>query len=188
MKRCRGKNLKIFPRKCSLSPVFEKCHFPWKKPPFCFSDVFHRKTPTPTCLRRTERENRGFRTLNDAVLRASLIPTSRLLCIITCHTSSLFYVTACHMTRCIVKTAAPILFRAVVSSCKASQIFFHILILRKASIMSPMCSGCGGRAFEPHCSAPRERHDESRVFLFSQIFHIPTWQVGNIVLQCLLIR
>ena len=29
-------------------------------------------------------------------------------------------------------------------------------------------------AFEPHCSAPRERHDESRVFLFSQIFHIPT--------------
>ena len=52
----------------------------------------------------------------------------------------------------------------------------------------PMCSGCGGRAFEPHCSAPRERHDESRVFLFSQIFHIPTWQVGNLVLQCLLIR
>ena len=33
------------------------------------------------------------------------------------------------MTRCIVKTAAPILFGAVVSSCKASQIFFHILIL-----------------------------------------------------------
>ena len=29
-------------------------------------------------------------------------------------------------------------------------------------------------AFEPHGSAPRERHDESRVFLFSQIFHIPT--------------
>lgn len=102
------------------------------------------------------------------------IPTSRLLRIITCHTSSLFYVTACHMTRCIVKTAAPILFGAAVSSCKASQIFFHILILRKASIMSPMCSGCGGRAFESPCSAPRERHDESRVFLFSQIFHIPT--------------
>ena len=34
------------------------------------------------------------------------------------------------MTRCIVKTAAPILFGAVVSSCKASQIFFHILILQ----------------------------------------------------------
>ena len=99
---------------------------------------------------------------------------ARFLRIATCHTSSLFCVTTCHMTSCIIKTAAPILFGAVVSSCKASQIFFHILILRKASIMSPMCSGCGGRAFEPHCSAPRERHDESRVFLFSQIFHIPT--------------
>ena len=29
-------------------------------------------------------------------------------------------------------------------------------------------------ASEPQCSAPRERHDESRVFLFSQFFHIPT--------------
>lgn len=132
------------------------------------------KHPRPPARGGLREKSRGFRTLNDAVLRASLIPTSRLLRIITCHTSSLFYVTACHMTRCIVKTAAPILFGAVVSSCKASQIFFHILILRKASIMSPMCSGCGGRAFEPHCSAPRERHDESRVFLFSQIFHIPT--------------
>ena len=132
------------------------------------------KHPRPPACGGLRGENRGFRTLIDAVLRASLIPTSRLLRIITCHTSSLFYVTACHMTRCIVKTAAPILFGAVVSSCKASQIFFHILILRKASIMSPMCSGCGGRASESHCSAPRERHDESRVFLFSQIFHIPT--------------
>ena len=87
------------------------------------------KHPRPPACGGLRGENRGFRTLNDAVLRASLIPTSRLLCIITCHTSSLFYVTACHMTRCIVKTAAPILFRAVVSSCKASQIFFHILIL-----------------------------------------------------------
>ena len=132
------------------------------------------KHPRPLACGGLRGEIRGFRTLNDAVLRASLIPTSRLLRIITCHTSSLFYVTACHMTRCIVKTAAPILFGAAVSSCKASQIFFHILILRKASIMSPMCSGCGGRAFESPCSAPRERHDESRVFLFSQIFHIPT--------------
>ena len=98
------------------------------------------------------------------------IPTSRLLRIITCHTSSLFYVTACHMTRCIVKTAAPILFGAVVSSCKASQIFFHILILRKASIMSPMCSGCGGRAFEPHCSASRERHNKVVSFSFLNFF------------------
>ena len=119
------------------------------------------KHPRPPACGGLREKNRGFRTLNDAVLRASLIPTSRLLRIITCHTSSLFYVTACHMTRCIVKTAAPILFGAVVSSCKASQIFYHILILRKASIMSPMCSGCGGRAFESHCSAPRERHDES---------------------------
>ena len=154
---------------------------------FLKSVVFHEKSlrfasrmcsigkhPRPPACGGLRGENRGFCTLNDAVLRASLIPTSRLLRIITCHTSSLFYVTACHMTRCIVKTTAPILFGAVVSSCKASQIFFHILILRKASIMSPMCSGCGGRAFESHCSAPRERHDESRVFLFSQIFHIPT--------------
>ena len=132
------------------------------------------KHPRPPACGGLRGENRGFCTLNDAVLRASLIPTSRLLRIITCHTSSLFYVTACHMTRCIVKTTAPILFGAVVSSCKASQIFFHILILRKASIMFPMCSGCGGRASEPHCSGPRERHDESRVVLFSQLFHIPT--------------
>ena len=144
-----------------------------KKPLFCLSDVFHRKTPTPACSRRSERKNRGFRTLNDAVLRASLIPTSRLLRIITCHTSSLFYVTACHMTRCIVKTAAPILFGAVVSSCKASQIFFHILILRKASIMSPMCSGCGG--MRSSRIAPRQENGTTKVvFLFSQIFHIPT--------------
>ena len=160
------------------------------------------KHPRPPDCGGLRGKNRGFRILNDAVLWASLMRvenmidemsdacylehycfrhrlhscslTARFLRIITCHTSSLFYVTACHMTRCIVKTAAPILFGAVVSSCKASQIFFHILILRKASIMSPMCSGCGGRAFESHCSAPRERHDESRVFLFSQIFHIPT--------------
>ena len=93
------------------------------------------------------------------------IPTSRLLRIITCHTSSLFYVTACHMTRCIVKTAAPVLFRAVVSSCKASQIFFHILILRKASIMSPMCSGCGG--MRPSRIAPRQEKDTTKVVSFS---------------------
>ena len=55
MKRFQGKNLKIFLRKCSLSPVSEKCRFPWKKPLFCHSDVFHRKTPTPTRLRRSER-------------------------------------------------------------------------------------------------------------------------------------
>ena len=38
----------------------------------------------------------------------------------------------------------------------------------------PDVLGMWGYASEPHCSAPRERHDESRVFLFSQIFHIPT--------------
>ena len=38
----------------------------------------------------------------------------------------------------------------------------------------PDVLGMWGHASEPHCSAPRERHDESRVFLFSQIFHIPT--------------
>lgn len=123
------------------------------------------KHPRPPACGGLRGENRGFRTLNDAVLRASLIPTSRLLRIITCHTSSLFYVTACHMTRCIVKTAAPILFGAVVSSCKASQIFFHILILRKASIMSPMCSGCGG--MRPSRIAPRQEKDTTKVVSFS---------------------
>ena len=59
---------------------------------------------------------------------------------------------------------------AAVLSCKASQIFFHILILRKASIMSPMCSGCGGRAFEPHCSAPRERLNKVVSFSFLKFF------------------
>ena len=39
---------------------------------------------------------------------------ARFLRIATCHTSSLFYVTACHMARCIVKTAAPI-FRSEVT-------------------------------------------------------------------------
>ena len=38
----------------------------------------------------------------------------------------------------------------------------------------PDVLGMWGHASEPHCSASRERHDESRVFLFSQIFHIPT--------------
>ena len=122
------------------------------------------KHPRPPACGGLRGENRGFRTLNDAVLRASLIPTSRLLRIITCHTSSLFYVTACHMTRCIVKTAAPILFGAVVSSCKASQIFFHILIAEGEHNV-PDVLGMWGHASEPHCSAPRERHDESRVFL-----------------------
>ena len=32
---------------------------------------------------------------------------ARFLRIATCHTSSLFCVTACHMTSCIIKTAAP---------------------------------------------------------------------------------
>ena len=148
--------------------VFPDCTF------LDISNVFHRKTPTPTRLRRTERENRGFRTLIDAVLRASLIPTSRLLRIITCHTSSLFYVTACHMTRCIVKTAAPILFGAVVSSCKASQHILPHSDTAEGEHNVPDVLGMWGHASEPHCSAPRERHDKSRVFLFSQICHIPT--------------
>ena len=93
------------------------------------------------------------------------IPTSRLLRIITCHTSSLFYVTACHMTRCIVKTAAPILFGAVGSSCKASQIFFHILILRKASIMSRCARDA--EAVRSSRIAPRQENGTTKVVSFS---------------------
>ena len=146
------------------------------------------KHPRPPARGSLRGKNRGFRTLIDAVLKASLIPTSRLLCIITCHTSSLFYVTACHMTRCIVKTAAPILFGAVVSSCKASQHILPHSDTAEGEHNVPDVLGMWGHASEPHCSAPRERHDKSRVIPFSQIFHIPTWQVGNLVLQCLLIR
>ena len=123
------------------------------------------KHPRPPACGGLRGENRGFRTLNDAVLRASLIPTSRLLRIITCHTSSLFYVTACHMARCIVKTAAPILFGAVVSSCKASQIFFHILILRKASIMSRCARDA--EAVRPSRIAPRQENGTTKVVSFS---------------------
>lgn len=125
------------------------------------------KHPRPPACGGLRGENRGFRTLNDAVLRASLIPTSRLLRIITCHTSSLFYVTACHMTRCIVKTTAPILFGAVVSSCKASQIFFHILILRKASIMSRCARDVGACVRAALLRAKRTARRKSCLSLFS---------------------
>ena len=55
---------------------------------------------------------------------------ARFLRIATCHTSSLFCVTACHMTSCIIKTAAPNeKIGTAVLLCKASQIFFHVLIL-----------------------------------------------------------
>ena len=52
-----------------------------------------------------------------------------------------------------------------VLSCKGSQIFFHILILRKASIMSPMCSGCGG--MRPSRIAPRQENGTTKVVSFS---------------------
>ena len=65
---------------------------------------------------------------------------------------------------------------AAVLSCKASQIFFHILILRKASIMSPMCSGCGG--MRPSRIAPRQEKDTTKVVSFSQPVEEPCLHSG----------
>ena len=50
---------------------------------------------------------------------------ARFLRIATCHTSSLFCVTACHMTSCIIKPAAP--------NEKSGRRFYHARFLRYSS-------------------------------------------------------
>lgn len=145
-----------------------------KKPLFCLSDVFHRKTPTPTCLQRSERRKQRLSRADYASSEGIAHPHLKIAAY---HYLSYVKFILRHglsydkMHR---KNRRPDFVRG---GGFIMQGFADILPhsdTAEGEHNVPDVLGMWGHASEPHCSAPRERHDESRVFLFSQFFHIPT--------------